>query len=392
MTYSILPACVRQGAVRPFVVNVPDEELARMKTLLSLSNIPGVCYENRLPGGNRSLGLPREWLIAAKREWENEFNWYILLPAHAINAFPHFKVSGAGLGATALHDSPTTCILFVALFSTNPSAAPILLLHGWSGSFLELALSHPCPLTSRVRLLGPLRADDDNGMEAVAAILDKLMSTILGFSDHTVQGGDIGSRIGRILAARHEVCVAALLNYSAVFQPAGMSLDDLTEAEKRGIARGNWLRTDGCTYALMQGTRPATVGLVLSTNPLALLAWIGEKYLDWIDPEAFPHDSVLEGSGTPYSRALMEQIMLSVSLYWLTGTAHASLYTYRECFAIGGPPPSSHESPQYRVSAPKKLSFSLFSLGGCAHAKAEHKTGGHFAALEQPASIPEDLE
>jgi hypothetical protein len=76
MTYSILPDCVKAEAVRPFIVDIPDEELACMKTLLSLSNIPGVCYENSLPGGNRSLGLPREWLLAAKLAWENEFNWY----------------------------------------------------------------------------------------------------------------------------------------------------------------------------------------------------------------------------------------------------------------------------------------------------------------------------
>jgi hypothetical protein len=82
MLYGLLPPCARQVVVRPFVVDISEEEPVRLKTLLTFSEIPGVCYENSLPGGSRSLGLPREWLIAAKRAWENEFNWYSL-PSHA---------------------------------------------------------------------------------------------------------------------------------------------------------------------------------------------------------------------------------------------------------------------------------------------------------------------
>ncbi|KAK4449000.1 putative epoxide hydrolase [Podospora aff. communis PSN243] len=417
MLFSILPQCARQEVVRPFVVGISEEELVRLRMLLTFSEIPGPCYENSLPGGSRALGLPREWLIAAKRAWENEFDW----KAHQdiMNSFPHFKVSAADLNVP-VDDTPAMDIHFLAMFSTNPSATPVLLLHGWPGSFLEfipmlklLREKYPNPADLPYHIIvpslpgfgfsGPFPSDRDHGMESAAAVMDKLMSGVLGFENYTVQGGDIGSRIGRILAARHKACGAALLNYSPVPQPPGMSQDDLTETEKAGIARGKWFRNDGCAYGLMQATRPATVGLVLSSNPLVLLAWIGEKYLDWIDPVAFPHDSVLE-SGTPYSRALMEQILLSISLYWFTKTAHTNLYTYRECFAIDGPARSSHGSPQYHIAAPKKLGFSYFPLevaptpkkwietsGNLVYWK-EHKVGGHFAALEQPASILEDLE
>lgn len=246
---------------------------------------------------------------------------------------------------------------------------------------------------------------NDCTMDYVAQVMDHLMTSTLGFARYVVQGGDIGSRVGRIMAAQYDGCVAALLNYSPVPQPPGASSDDLSEDEKRGLARGRWFQTDGCAYALMQASRPATIGLVLSTNPLALLAWIGEKYLDWTDAASFPDDSVLEGSGTAYSRGLMDQILLSITLYWLTGTAHTSFYSYREAFAMEGlSPPSSHGSPQYRIGAPKKLGFSFFPMevaptprkwietSGNLVFWRDHGVGGHFAALEQPGAILGDLE
>ncbi|UZP34374.1 hypothetical protein NXS19_002190 [Fusarium pseudograminearum] len=95
---------------------------------------------------------------------------------------------------------------------------------------------------------------------------------------------------------------------------------EVTEAEKQALARGDDFRTRGSAYAFTHGTRPSTIGLVLSTSPLALLTWIGEKFRDWTDVEP-PTDETLT----------------SVSLYWLTDTYPTSIYAYRHLPGFGGP-------------------------------------------------------
>ncbi|KAK3339739.1 Alpha/Beta hydrolase protein [Lasiosphaeria hispida] len=375
--------------------------------------LAGASFENSPPDGSRNLGVPREWLAQAKHSWETTFDWR----AHEdrLNTFAHFQT------AVPLSRSATSLnIHFVVLFSRHPLATPLVLLHGWPGSFLEflpllalLRAKYPDPAGLPYHVIVPslpgfafsdaFPADQHHGNEDVAQVLDHLMTRTLGFGGYAAQGGDVGSRVGRIMAARHEGCVGALLNYSPVPRPEGADLDALSEDEKAGLERGEWFRSSGSSYALMQATRPGTVGLVLGSSPLALLAWIGEKFLDWTDPRSFPDDAVL-ASGRGYSARLMDEILVGVSLYWLTGRAHSGFYSYREVYAMAGPPPKSHASPEYHIHAPKKLGFSNFPLDVAPTPRkwiestgnlvfwAAHEKGGHFAALEQPAALLEDLE
>ena len=53
----------------------------------------------------------------------------------------------------------------------------------------------------------------------------------------------------------------------------GSDVASLPERERKALADSmSWLKT-GTAYAMEHGTRPATIGLALSSNPLALLAW-----------------------------------------------------------------------------------------------------------------------
>ncbi|OAL17347.1 hypothetical protein AYO22_11714 [Fonsecaea multimorphosa] len=92
----------------------------------------------------------------------------------------------------------------------------------------------------------------------------------------------------------------------------------LTETEREGLERMAVFNNSGRGYAVTHATRPSTIALVLTSNPLAMLAWIGEKFLEW-SGEDIPIDTILE----------------SVTLYWLTETLPTSLYTYR---ALGAEP------------------------------------------------------
>ena len=114
-------------------------------------------------------------------------------------------------------------------------------------------------------------------------------------------------------------------------RPEGLTDHNLTDFEKAGIERMNNFKLMGSGYMMEHGTRPSTIGLVLSTNPVALLAWlvdkpfkkahrsdvtscrIGEKFVEW--------------TGDPLAP---EHILESVTLYWLTETFPRSIYTYRQ--------------------------------------------------------------
>lgn len=100
-------------------------------------------------------------------------------------------------------------------------------------------------------------------------------------------------------------------------------------------------------YALEHATRPGTIGLVLSSSPLALLAWIGEKYLEWSD--------------TPLG---LDTILQLTSLYWFTSTFPRSVYPYRDFLGGGGTPP---------ISTTKPLGYSVFKdLGMLPKAWSKH--------------------
>src|SRR4051812_4023337 len=96
-------------------------------------------------------------------------------------------------------------------------------------------------------------------------------------------------------------------------QPKDTSLSTLSPLEQDGVKRGKVWQANGTAYSFEHNTRPSTIGLILSSSPLALLAWIGEKFLEWSD-ESPELDIILE----------------SVMLYWLTQSGGRGLYPYRQ--------------------------------------------------------------
>lgn len=143
-------------------------------------------------------------------------------------------------------------------------------------------------------------------------ITNKLMSA-LGFSSgYIAQGGDLGSLVARQSAVRFPECKAFHLNMNIMTPPqnaADLPKDDL---ETKAFPRGKQFQETGSAYAREHGTRTATIGLVLSSSPVALLAWIGEKFLEWTDEDPS-----------------LDQILDSVTLYWLTETFARCIYPYR---------------------------------------------------------------
>ncbi|KAF2136230.1 uncharacterized protein K452DRAFT_237850 [Aplosporella prunicola CBS 121167] len=373
--YETLPKTAKSKPTK-FEVSIPEEKLQQLKQLVKLSPIAPETYENLHE--DRSFGISRSWLQAAKQEWGNNFDWR----AHEkhINSFPHYKHDIRD------DDGKTYSLHYVALFSEKPDAVPIVFLHGWPGSFLEFlpmlsllkARYKPAELPYHVivpSLVGfgfsarpPL--DRDWTAEDTARLTDRLMRE-LGFeAGYVAQGGDIGSFLSRLLCSKYASCKAMHINVCNVPQPPNIPDSAINELERKYLPRGAEFMATGAAYAIEQGTRPSTIGLVLSTSPLALLAWIGEKFLTWTDADP-----------------TLSTILESVSLYWLTDTYPTSIYTYRQ-FNTGDKPFGFSWFPYELAPVPRAWAATTGNLVFY----RQHDAGGHFAALEKPKLLLRDVE
>lgn len=199
----------------------------------------------------------------------------------------------------------------------------------------------------------------------------------LGFNKYLVQGGDIGAAISRFMAATYDECKGMHLNFMEVkgIREKASQDDKLSEVDKSGVERFDEFFRTGRGYADMHDTRPGTIGIVLSASPIAQLAWIGEKFLAWSDPECTPS---------------LDTILADVTLYWFTGCYPTSIYPYRDV------------RPLLFVDKPVGYSYFPWELAPVPKVWAEktgrmvffkcHERGGHFAALERPAELWTDVE
>ena len=376
------------GAFKRFEVSVSDEVLENLQTLLRLFPIAGATYESTRP--ERSLGVTHKWLSDAVHTWQHSFNWR----DHEayMNSFPHF------LAPIKDENGKDYSIHFVALFSKRSDAIPLMLLHGWPGSFIEFL-----PMLDKIRntyaadtlpyhlvvpslpgyaFSSPPPRDIDFRIEDIARLFNKLALS-LGFEQgYVVQGGDLGSKVARVMAAEHLTCKAAHTNFCIMPEPS-QPIGTINELERQGLERAEWFGKIGSAYALEHATRPSTIGFALASNPIALLAWIGEKFLEWTDKDPAV-DVVLE----------------SVTLYWVTGCISTSLYPYRQLFTPGKI--GAHENPAWYIHKPFGLSWFPKEIAPIPQAWAattgdlvfyrQHDSGGHFAAIEQTDTLWADFE
>lgn len=281
MSFSQLPSNASLKP-QPFKAEVPRQDLEDFKQLIKLSKIGPKTFENLTADVKdfTHFGVSRQWLSDAKQRWESSYDWR--KTEAKINGYPNFT-------APIEDDGYTFNMHFIALFSKRADAVPLVLLHGWPGTFLEFLgtldvlmnkyTAETLPFHVVVPSLPgyayssgpPLENDFDT--EGIARVIDKLMIG-LGFNAYISQGGDIGSFVSRVLGVTSEACKAVHINLCIGTQG---SMDSLTDIEKAGVQRYTNFGTMGNAYAREHGTRPSTIGLVLSASPVSLLAWVGEK-------------------------------------------------------------------------------------------------------------------
>ena len=226
-------------------------------------------------------------------------------------------------------------------------------LHGWPGDYLEflglldlirkkyspeeLPYHIIVPSLPGYALSSGPSTDKNFDTPGIARIVDELMIG-LGFEDSSIggyvaQGGDVGSYACRPLS-KHKACKAIHLNFGLMTHPEGTSPTGSTNIEKRGVEHFNEFASNGSAYAYMHGSRPSTIGFVLSSSPLAQLAWIGEKFLFWADAETRPP---------------IDDILDSLTLYWFTQSFARCMYPYREFYNNTPSTYTIHSDPKYHI-------------------------------------------
>lgn len=342
-----------------FRIAIPQEDLDDLHTRLARTRWP------ELPDVGWERGVPVGRLRRLADHWRTGYDWRT--HETAINRFPQFLVEIDGQRIHFLH-----------VRSSNPGATPLLLLHGWPGSFLEFTEAIGL-LTEDFHLVvpslpgfgysSPLSAGSW-GTHQMGEVLVKLMDR-LGYERYGVQGGDTGSYVapamGRLAPERVVgVHVNALVTY-----PTG-ELDGLSEVEQSRLSA---METYNDGYLQIQAKSPHTVAYGLNDSPAAQLAWTAEMFHRLTDE---PIDD--------------DWLLTNVSLYWFTGTGGSAAQVYYEDFHSWAETERSPVPTAVLVSVSRDITIRQL-------AEREHNVvrwtevdkGGHFLALEQPAVFAEDV-
>lgn len=328
----------------------------------------------RWPNGvTDSGGIPLDEVRALVEHWRDGFDF--AAAARRLNAVAHYKTRVQGLGVHFVHHT------------TAGGATPLLLLHGWPGSFVEMLAIVPL-LADRFTVVVPSipgygfsEAAATPGMSSrrVAQIMAELMSS-LGYQRFFVHGGDWGAGIATWLARDYpQRLIGMHLNYI----PGSFSPDaqDLTAEESAFIRSSDEWVQSSYGYGHVQRTRPLTLGYALADSPAGLAAWIAEKFREWEDPS---------------SNIAVDDILTNVTVYWMTDTIASSMRLYLEsagtphAFARGERievPCGVARFPFEAPFPPRSWIERVYNVKRW----ADMPRGGHFAALETPELLADDV-
>jgi epoxide hydrolase len=374
--------------IQPFRIDMPQADLDDLRSRLGRTRWP-----DELPDAGWAYGVPLGYLKELVHYWRHEYDWRAA--ETRLNQWPQFTTTVDG-----------ATIHFAHLRSPDPDAIPLLMIHGWPGSFAEFTevaepLTDPdsdpafhliLPSIPGFGLSGPT---SQRGWEhqRVAAAFAELMRR-LGYPRYGVQGGDWGAAISRELGRAHpDRVIGVHLNLLPdTFQdhePSASELAALDQAEReRTLA--SWARFQEWArerqgYAELQATRPQTLAYGLTDSPVGQLAWIAEKFREWTDSRDRPEDAVDR-----------DWLLTNVMLYWLTRTAGSAGRIYYErahaSYPAGQPEPST--SPTALAVFPHDNFIPLRHIAERTNNIAqwtEYDRGGHFAALEQPELLAGDI-
>jgi epoxide hydrolase len=376
------------AATQPFQIKITDGELDDLHRRLDFTRWPDPAPDART---DFDRGVPLPYLQDLSDYWRHGFDWRS--EEARLNEMPQFTTEIDGQQIHYLH-----------IRSPETNALPLLIIHGYPSSvveFLDLIgpLSDPrshggdpqdafdlvIPSLPGFGFSVPVR---QTGWEVgrTAAAFAQLM-TRLGYSRYGAHGGDIGAGVsGRLGATDPEHVVGTIV----VTDPGALGLagetfpipDHLTDEERARVEqeRTTWLAERG--YLDLQGHRPETIAAALTDSPVGQLAWIVEKFQTWTNP----------ASKTPDEAVDRNQLLTNVSLYWFTrsGATAARFLSEAAHSNLDWVSPSGVPSGWVVFNTEPIMRRFMDPQHQMAYWN-EHSEGGHFAAMEEPKLLIDDL-
>jgi pimeloyl-ACP methyl ester carboxylesterase len=372
--------------IEPFRIDVPRDDLDDLRRRLLATRFPPA-----LPDDDWRDGPPSAYLRDLVGRWAGAYDWR--LHEEALNAVAQFVTDIDGQRIHFLH-----------IRSAEAGAMPLVLTHGWPGSFVEF-----------LDLIGPLvdpvahgrdRADafhvvipslpgfgfsqpvTSAGWDAarIGRTWAELMRR-LGYDRYGAQGGDIGAAVSpEVARAAPRSVIGVHVNGSMgmpLHAPNAEELASFTALELDRLSRVQRFMREENGYIAIQATRPHTLAVGLTDSPAGQLAWIIDKFHKWTHPtEALP-ETVID----------IDRILTNVTLYWLTESAGTSAY-------IGYAQHSAWGELQEPSGVPTGAIMFAHDVGIRRYAERENTIvrwtdvedrGGHFAALEEPEMLLNDI-
>jgi len=376
--------------MRPFRIEIPQADLDDLRDRLARTRWP-----DELPDVGWDRGVPLAYLKELAEYWRTEYDWRA---AEAkLNQYPQFITEIDGANVHFLH-----------VRSPEPDALPLLVTHGWPGSVAEFLdviepLTNPRAFGGRpedafhlvipsIPGYGFSRPLPSTGWDVprIAGAWAELMDR-LGYQRYAAQGGDAGSVISLVLGAMQpERVVGIHVNMLMTF-PSGdpAELADLAEDEQSRLGLLAKFNDDLSGYMKVQATRPQTIAYALTDSPVGQLAWIVERFREWTDSAKVPEDAVDR-----------DHMLTVASIYWLTATAGSSAQFYYEGAegvrqAASGAPPPPIPAPIGVAVFPRDIFQPLRRFAERDYSTirrwTEFDRGGHFAAMEQPELLVDDV-
>jgi pimeloyl-ACP methyl ester carboxylesterase len=394
LAVAVIAACGRTTAtvfaqapsdtIVPFRIDVPNPVLEDLRERLARTRFPSEVEQSGWEYG-ANLAYLKE-LVAY---WRTTFNWRE--QERRLNQLPQFTTT---IDSVSIH--------FVHQRSSHAGAVPLVMIHGWPGSFFEFT-----------KVIGPLTEPTKFGGAAsdafhvvalslpgygfsgkprtrgysparIARIVAQLMAR-LGYTRYGAQGGDWGAAIVRQLGLVDREHVIGLHSNMCLANPPPGSNPNagVPEAELERVQAAQARSANELGYFQIQSTRPMTLGYGLNDSPVGLAAWIVEKFRAWSDSD-----------GNVEKKFTKDELLTNVMIYWVTETAPSSVRLYFENRVDAG--------QSGRVEVPfacARFPREMFAIVPTKWVEAQYNlqqltdmpSGGHFAALEEPQLLVEDV-
>lgn len=364
--------------MEPFVLDVPEDVLDDLRERLRRTRFP-----DAEPVDDWSQGLPLAYAGELRDHWLHEYDWRAT--EATLNRLGQLTTTIDGVAIHLLH-----------VRSGHQDARPLLLTHGWPGSVVEFLdvigpltdpATHGAPDAPAFHVVAPSLpgygfsgTPDATGWTdlRIADAWVELMER-LGYRDWIAQGGDWGAMVTTAIATRHADAVAGIHVNMAMAPP---TTEDLTDDERAEERRWRRFLSRGSSYAAQQSTAPQTIGYALADSPMALAAWIVEKFQAWTDHDG-DHEHVVS----------RDRLLDDVMTYWVGNNGASSARLYWESWRSPNLDPIEVPSgvsqfpreilrPSRRFVEARFRDLRLYT---------RHERGGHFAAMERPAALVDDV-